>query len=269
MRRRLIALGIISPLFLALCAFAFVTLGIVSWIIFTPETAAPVSKRIATLAPLSLPDGNITPDAAANGPLPPPAENQTTPSSPENAAEPEAGGSQPAEALAAPSPTPDIEAALGFALPPDTVNSVTRQGIATRLVIPTLNLDAPVTLSSIKNQTWDVAQLGQAVGHLEGTAPPGSNSNLVLAGHVTLAAGVYGPFAGLAQLSKGDLIVVYEGSQKYQYVVDGYRTVERTDVQVTHPTDTGQITLITCTNWNREAGQYDQRIIVQGHLLEE
>jgi sortase A len=158
---------------------------------------------------------------------------------------------------------------LGFALPPDTVNSVTQQGIASRIIIPKLQLDAPVMLSPIKDQTWDVSHLEQAVGHLEGTAPPGSNSNLVLAGHVTLAAGVYGPFAGLAQLSEGDLIVVYNGDQKFQYVVDGYQTVERTDVQVTHPTDTGQITLITCSNWNRDEGRYDQRIIVKGHLLAE
>jgi LPXTG-site transpeptidase (sortase) family protein len=91
----------------------------------------------------------------------------------------------------------------------------------------------------------------------------------VLAGHVTLAAGVYGPFAGLAQLTQGDLIVVYEGDQKFQYVIDGYQTVERTDVQVTHPTDTGQITLITCSNWNRDSERYEQRIIVKGHLLAE
>ena len=124
-------------------------------------------------------------------------------------------------------------------------------------------------IAPIKDQTWDVSHLEQAVGHLEGTAPPGSNSKIVLAGHVTLSAGVYGPFAGLAQLAQGDLIVVYEGDQKFQYVVDGYQTVERTDVQVTHPTDTGQITLITCSNWSRDEGRYQQRIIVKGHLLEE
>jgi LPXTG-site transpeptidase (sortase) family protein len=107
------------------------------------------------------------------------------------------------------------------------------------------------------------------VGHLEGTAPPGSDSNIVLAGHVTLAADVYGPFAGLAQLAPGDLVMVYEGDKEFQYTVDGYQMVERTAIEVTHPTDTGQITLITCSNWNREAGRYEQRIIVKGHLLKE
>jgi LPXTG-site transpeptidase (sortase) family protein len=256
MRRKLIALGIISPLLLAICFFALLLMSIVGWMIFQPEDSPQIVKRISTLAPLSLPGNN--PELIT--------ETQSTPEIVQATQEP--ANNQSTNSVE-PSPTPDIEAELGFALPPNTVNSVTQQGIASRIVIPKLQLDAPVMLSPIKDQTWDVSQLEQAVGHLEGTAPPGSNSNIVLAGHVTLAAGVYGPFAGLAQLSEGDLIVVYEGNQTYQYVVDGYQTVERTDVQVTHPTDTGQITLITCSNWNRDEERYDQRIIVKGHLLEE
>jgi len=256
MRHRLIALGIISPLFLAICIFAFLMMGMVGWLIFKPEDSPEIVRRIATLAPLSLP-GNESAAAEVQ-----PAADVVQPTTPEPA-------NNATNTAAEPSPTPDIEAELGFALPPNTVNSVTQQGVATRIVIPKLNLDAPVMIAPIKDQTWDVSHLEQAVGHLEGTAPPGSNSNIVLAGHVTLAAGVYGPFAGLAQLAQGDLIEVYGGDQKFQYVVDGYQTVERTDVQVTQPTDTGQITLITCSNWNRDEGRYQQRIVVKGHLLPE
>jgi LPXTG-site transpeptidase (sortase) family protein len=254
MRRRLIALGIISPLLLAICVFALLLMSVTGWMMLQPEDSPQIVKRIATLAPLSLP--NNEPELIT--------ETQPTP---ETAQTTEAD--QSVNSAAEPTATPDIKTELGFALPPNTVNSVTRQGIASRIIIPKLQLDAPVMLSPIKDQTWDVSHLEQAVGHLEGTAPPGSNSNIVLAGHVTLAAGVYGPFAGLAQLAEGDLIVVYDGDQSFQYVVDGYQTVERTDVQVTHPTDTGQITLITCSNWNRDEGRYDQRIIVKGHLLED
>jgi LPXTG-site transpeptidase (sortase) family protein len=99
-------------------------------------------------------------------------------------------------------------------------------------------VDAPVVLSPIQNQTWQVDHLGQAVGHLEGTAPPGSNSNIVLAGHVTLSAGVYGPFAGLAQLAAGDVVTVYYGDQQFNYLVDDYQTVDRTAVDVTYPSET-------------------------------
>jgi LPXTG-site transpeptidase (sortase) family protein len=259
MRHKLIALGIISPLVLALCFFASVVLGVVGWLMFQPESPAQITKKITTIAPLFLP-----------GPGEASTEQEAVSAIEEGPATAGTTEADPAAGMAIePASTVDIEAALGFALPPNTVNSITQQGVASRIVIPKLKLDAPVMLSPIKDQTWDVSHLEQAVGHLEGTAPPGSSSNIVLAGHVTLAAGVYGPFAGLAQLTQGDLIVVYEGDQKFQYVIDGYQTVERTDVQVTHPTDTGQITLITCSNWNRDAERYEQRIIVKGHLLAE
>jgi LPXTG-site transpeptidase (sortase) family protein len=164
-------------------------------------------------------------------------------------------------------PADPIEQALGFALPSGSVNSVTQVGVATRLVIPKLSLDAPVVLAPIKDQTWQVDHLGQAVGHLEGTAPPGSESNIVLAGHITLAAEVYGPFAGLGQLISGDEIIVYEGDRPSKYVVDDFQTVERTAVEVTYPSNTGQITLITCQNWDDATGRYLQRLIVKGHLV--
>lgn len=166
-----------------------------------------------------------------------------------------------------PTPTPDVERILGFDLPVGAVNSITQEGVASRLIIPRLNLDAPVIISPIKDQTWQVDHLGQNVGHLEGTAAPGSNSNVVLAGHITLAQGVYGPFAGLAQLSPGDILTVYQGEQKFNYVVDGYDIVERTAIDVTYPTSTGQLTLITCNNWNSQTGQYEQRLVVKSHLV--
>ena len=130
-----------------------------------------------------------------------------------------------------------------------------------------MNVDAPIVLSPIENETWKVDHLGSdKVGHLEGTAPAGSSSNMVVAAHVTVSAGVYGPFAGLAQLTPGDIVVVYDEGQEYEYVVDGYQLVDRTAIQVTNPTETGQITLITCSNWDHNEGRYVERLIVTGHL---
>jgi LPXTG-site transpeptidase (sortase) family protein len=141
---------------------------------------------------------------------------------------------------------------------------------ATRLVIPAMELDIPIILSPIVNQTWQVDHLGQDfVGHLEGTASPGDQSNVVLAGHVTIAQNVYGPFAGLGELEPGDPIVLYTGDQSYTYVVEYRQLVDRTDVQVAYPTNTAQVTLITCTNWSDELGAYEQRLIVVGHLAGE
>ena len=254
MKRRLIALGIISPLFLAGCAAAILLASIAGWLLLRPEQKSRIIQ-IIPLAPLETPVAEVAPEIVEE--------------SAEATAVPEA--ELPVEAPAAqPETTPaSVEQSLGFALPPGSVNSITQEGIATRVVIPKLNVDAPVVLSPIQNQTWQVDHLGQAVGHLEGTAPPGSNSNIVLAGHVTVSAGVYGPFAGLGQLVAGDVVTVYYGDQQFNYLVDDYQTVDRTAVDVTYPSETGQITLITCNNWSDEEGRYIQRLIVRGHLVKE
>jgi LPXTG-site transpeptidase (sortase) family protein len=248
MKRGLIVAGIASPLVLAGCALAILLAGVAGWFWLKPEQKSRII-RIIPVAPLATPQAEALPQEVAT---------------PAQAAEPVPV--EP-EAAAPAAPADPVEQSLGFALPPGSVNSVTQEGVATRLIIPRLNLDAPVVLAPIKDQTWQVDHLGQAIGHLEGTAPPGSDSNIVLAGHITLSEAVYGPFAGLAQLAAGDEVLVYQGDQAFQYSVDGYQTVDRAAVEVTYPTSTGQITLITCNNWSSAEGRYLQRLIVTGHLV--
>lgn len=252
MNRKLLAITAISMAVLALCGVGMLLTGLAGWRGFQP---APPGRaiRVSLLAPLATPSGPAVQTEFTAEPLP-------TPTAPVELALPAP------TTMPEPSPTPNVEKILGFALPQGAVNSVTQQGVATRLIIPKLNLDASVVISPIKNQTWQVDHLEQAVGHLEGTAPPGAASNIVLAGHVTLSEGVYGPFAGLGQLVPGDILTVYEGNQKYNYVVDDYDIVERTAIEVTRPTNTPRITLITCTRWNQQEGRYEQRLVVKGHL---
>lgn len=269
-RSSLLALGLVSPFVLMMvCAVALALVGVTGWLIFAPAEKSRVIK-IATVGPLPAIIAIATPTATET--LVHSTEEPASPPQSEPAVTPEAEmatDNHPPQAETPPLPTStlDVEQVLGFTLPPGSVNSVSQENIATRLVIPALGLDAPVVLSPIENQTWQVDHLGQAIGHLEGTAPPGSDSNIVLAGHVTLARGVYGPFAGLGRLVPGDLLVVYENDKKFEYVVDGQQMVGRTAVDVTYPSETGQITLITCTTWNNEESRYDQRLVVRGHLL--
>lgn len=264
MKRRLIALGLISPLFLlVICMAALLLAGAVVWLLSGPEEQAKII-RIIPLAPL--PTFEVAGPVETGQAVIEPVEPSSVEAPPASVTQTE---NQPPVARQELSLTPqEIEQALGFSLPAGSVNSVTQEGLATRLVIPKLNLDRQVVISPIENQTWKVDHLGQSVGHLEGTASPGSNSNLVLAAHVTLAAGVYGPFAGLAQLGPGDVIYVYKGEQMFQYVVDSYQIVDRTSIEVTYPSETGQVTLITCNNWNHELGRYQDRLVVKGHLVE-
>jgi LPXTG-site transpeptidase (sortase) family protein len=138
---------------------------------------------------------------------------------------------------------------------------------ATRIVIPAIDVDAPVVVIPIRNGTWDVEQITHEVGHLQGTASPGDSSNVVLAGHITLTAGGYGPFRGLSQLQPGDEVLVYVGDQEvYVYKVDSVKTVEATDVEVAYPTAEPILTLITCVNWDPVQGRYNDRLVVVAHF---
>ncbi len=264
MQRKLITLvGIGGPLLLLfICVAALILTGIAGWWFWSEDGRSQI-VRIVSLAPLSTPD--VAQPAAESS-------EQTRAESPvvgEAAPNLEAeANAQSAGTETQSITTEEIEETLGFAIPEGAVNSVTNVGLANRLIIPKLNVNAPIVLSPIENQTWKVDHLGQdAVGHLEGTAPAGSDSNVVLAGHITVSAGVYGPFAGLAQLAPGDVVFVYEAGQEFQYIVDGYQTVDRTAIEVTNPSETGQITLITCNNWDHNEGRYLERLIVKGHLV--
>jgi LPXTG-site transpeptidase (sortase) family protein len=266
--KRLALIGLLSPIFIVgFCLFGLLFLGGLSWLIFGPANNGPIT-HIATVGPFFtakiLPGVSSEPDPASGAaPASQPGPNAAVqPQGDPN----QAGGIQ--QAAAGPALTDEeVATQLGFALPAGSVNSITYEGVGSRLVIPAMSLDAPIVLAPIENQTWNVDDLDQKIGHLEGTARPGANSNLVLAGHVTLDSGIYGPFAGLGQLNPGDTIIVYDNDQRFEYMVDSHQTVPRTAVEVTFPTDTAQITLITCNNWNAEAERYDERLVVKGHLI--
>jgi LPXTG-site transpeptidase (sortase) family protein len=268
-RKLLITFGIASPvLLLSLCLIVLLFVGVAGWLLLEKDEQSKII-RIMSLAPLETPAGS-RPQAEALQALPPPAA-QPNGAAPEAATIGENGPpAAPADTdsqLTAPLTPEEIEQALGFALPAGSVNSITREGVATRLVIPKLNLDAPVILSPIENQSWKVDHLGQQyVGHLEGTAQPGSDSNIVLAAHVTVSTGVYGPFAGLSQLEAGDQVFVYYGDQIFEYIVNDRQTVDRAEIEVTYPTQVGQVTLITCSKWDDQEKRYIERLVVTGSL---
>jgi LPXTG-site transpeptidase (sortase) family protein len=145
-------------------------------------------------------------------------------------------------------------------LPP----AATAETIA-RLVIPKLGLDAPVVSAPMNEESWQVEHLGQAVGHLAGTALPGAASNMVLAGHVTLESGQPGPFIHLDQLAAGDAVYVDQADRRIEYVIDGSQIVDREAIEVTYPAETAVLTLITCSRWDETQARYLDRLVVQGH----
>ncbi len=267
MKPKLIIMGLTMLFLVAMCGVIFLT-GVTGWLlILNPNEQLHFVKVTpwarVMLPPLATPSATSFPTKVVD--------KQEATSSPTSLREDkkEPITTAPSPMVATPTNTPDkVAETLGFSLPVGSVNSVTHQGVATKLVIPKLKLESPIVLAPIKNQTWQIDDLGQTVAHLEGTAPPGSNSNMVLAGHVTIAKGIYGPFAGLSLLTPGDLVIVYEKEQAFRYEIDSSQTVDRTAVEVTYPSTSGQITLITCSQWNKQEGRYLNRLVVKGHLLE-
>lgn len=278
-RKKTSIFAAVLPLAIVICVSLAIVGGIVTWMaaregidlgelateLLIGRQSAPAGVAQVTRLPTPTPYPSPTPilivaapteaRAAEAAPTPPPTE-------------PPAVNTPSQFITSAPSPTamaePQIEQAIESPIHP---NSPLPKRPATRLVIPAMELDTPVIVSPIVNQTWKVDDLGKDfVGHLEGTASPGDPSNVVLAGHVTIAPNVYGPFAGLGKLKAGDSIILYTDNQSYTYIVDYRQLVDRTNIQVAYPSDTGRVTLITCSNWSDELGAYQKRLIVVGHL---
>lgn len=246
-----IAAGTILAAILLVCVVITTLAGGIGWLFSQDERSQLI--RISALAPLSTPiPTSLSPNTEKSRPT---IEATSIPSNPTPLSLPEN------------QPTPVVENNT-TPMPQQPPPTIAAEYIApvTRVVIPRLNLDSPVALSPLENETWKVDHLNQAVGYLEGTALPGVKSNFVLAGHVTLASGVDGPFINLNQLVPNDEIVVYSNGQEFVYVVNNLQTVSRETIEVTHPSNNAEITLITCSNWNSAENRYTDRLVVKGYL---
>jgi len=224
-----------------------------------PSGAAPFAGRQDITTPAAMSKVTATPTSTTSLPQPPdePAEiDETLLSRNEPSTETVTGAHQNEMSV-----VPQTTAASTMGLP---ANQPKRP--ATRLVIPKLGVDAPVVVVTLREGIWQVDQLTQEVGHLQGTASPGDPSNVAIAGHVTLTGGKDGPFRHLSQLRKGDEVLVFTQEQEYRYLVREVRVVSPEDVQVTFPTTEPILTLITCINWNHDRRVYDERIIAVAEL---
>ncbi len=138
------------------------------------------------------------------------------------------------------------------------------------LFIPKLGLSSPVPIVNIplRNRTWDVRDLGQNIGFLQGTtwvdeAAGEYGGNTVLAGHIQITQGVPGPFRDLDLLEIGDSIFLVDRNTIYEFQVSAIDVVAANDVEVTYPTAEQMLTLITCTTWNAFRGVFAERLVVR------
>jgi sortase A len=102
------------------------------------------------------------------------------------------------------------------------------------LRIARIRLEVPVLPGT------DAGTLDRAVGHIEGTAPPGTGGNVGIAGHRDSF------FRGLKDIHPGDLIEIDTLQESDSYRVERMWVVDPTEVSVLAPTPGPALTLVTC-----------------------
>ena len=125
----------------------------------------------------------------------------------------------------------------------------------TRIIIPAINLDAPVEPVGWSQaqgiSAWDIPN-HLAAGWLKTSAPIGSPGNTVLDGHHNIYGEV---FRRLVDLKANDLIEVYANDQAFAYQVtalhilpdrDQPLDVRRRNALWIQPTSDERLTLVTC-----------------------
>lgn len=121
------------------------------------------------------------------------------------------------------------------------------------LRIPKLSLEVPV-LDGI-----DAITLNRGVGRIQGTALPGQNGNIAIAGHRD------GFFRGLKDIHTGDRIELRTAERTDIYVVDRTVIVDPNDVSVLENGTVPALTLVTCYPFHY-IGPAPRRFVVEASL---
>lgn len=116
-----------------------------------------------------------------------------------------------------------------------------------------MNLEVPVL------EGTDDFTLNRAVGHIEGTAEPGQNGNVGIAGHRD------GFFRGLKDIQVGDAIEVITQTATSHYLVDEILIVSPQDVSVLRRRSRASLTLVTCYPFYF-VGSAPKRFIIHAYM---
>ncbi len=141
-----------------------------------------------------------------------------------------------------------------FAAPPQI--AAVQPGIdpATRMVIPKIEVDAPVVQTPPVGGVWQVADW--SVGHLSTTPNPGATGNGAYAAHDDIKGEI---FKRINELVPGDRIMLYARHSVVTYVVIRQLTVDPSNISPLDQTAQPTITLISCAPYWVDT----QRLIVQ------
>jgi len=121
------------------------------------------------------------------------------------------------------------------------------------LELPKIGITAVVVYGT------STAQLNKGPGLLEGTASPGQNGNVVIAGHRN-TGGFW--FRDLDKMEPGDKIILRYSGLGFEYIVEKVFVVDQYEWTITEPVGYPAITLFTCHPY----GSTEQRLVVRGKL---
>jgi sortase A len=141
----------------------------------------------------------------------------------------------------------------GASRPADASAQPVARRVLGRLEIPTLGV------STIVREGEDARTLQLAIGHIAGTALPGSAGNMGLAGHRDTF------FRRLREIDPGDVIRLVAVEGTFTYVVESTQIVDPNDLWVLDPTPEPALTLITCYPFTY-IGEAPERFIVRARL---
>ena len=127
------------------------------------------------------------------------------------------------------------------------------------LKIPVLNVE--VFVAAVEDINILDRQLNHPPAHYPGTAVPGEDGNLVIAGH---RGGPAGFFKNVNRLQEGDAIILLTPAASYHYRVVDIFITERNDMSVLENSPWPTLTLTTCQRVGVDSAA--KRLIVTAEL---
>lgn len=142
--------------------------------------------------------------------------------------------------------------------------SVNYKPVNMELQIPGLNVTSDIVTVPVTADGYAVAWLGNDAGLLEGFALPGEGVS-VIAGHNTLNAEEFGPFAAIRQLDEGERFFVRDARGKLMtyevYANEKIGSHDADALQKTALVYENTLTLLTCEDELSEGGYASRRIV--------
>jgi LPXTG-site transpeptidase (sortase) family protein len=171
-----------------------------------------------------------------------------------------------------PSPTLSVPPGLSPAgRPADTPNAADAPPPSlpiTRVVIPTIGLDAQVVPASLTSQhggtTWEVPAF--KAGHAQFSAGAGQLGTAVLLGHLSsLNSG--NVFENLYRVKVGDEVHALSGDVRFDYRIYETLSIQRSEMPPLQSPDAARLSLLTCSGiWLPFIWDYTERLVVQAEL---